>query len=199
MIDNYDSFTFTLVNYFESLGQEVLVKRNDDISLSEISALAPQHIVVSPGPGKPDDAAISKDVIKHFYKRMPILGVCLGHQVIAQQFGARVSRATNIMHGKTSAISHSAKNIFKNLPNKFDVTRYHSLIVEQNTLPDFIEPTAWVHDNKHVDNQADDKLVHKELMALALKDYPVVGVQFHPESVMSEHGLTLLDNFLRLD
>jgi anthranilate synthase/aminodeoxychorismate synthase-like glutamine amidotransferase len=194
MIDNYDSFTFTLVNYFESLGQEVLVKRNDEISVREISALSPQHIVVSPGPGKPEDAAISKEVIKHFYKTTPILGVCLGHQVIAQQFGARVSRAANIMHGKTSEITHSATNIFHNLPNQFDVTRYHSLIVEQNTLPDFIEPTAWVHNNK-----TDDYSVQKELMALALKDYPVVGVQFHPESVMSEHGLTLLDNFLRLD
>ena len=190
MIDNYDSFTFTLVNYLESLGQEVLVKRNDELSISQIAALNPDKIVLSPGPCSPNEAGISLQAVQHFYTKPPILGVCLGHQVIAQQFGANVVRANKVMHGKTSSITHNQTGLFANLPNPMTVTRYHSLIVEEQSLPEFIEPTAWV-----------DQTLPKEqhgLMALSLKDYPVAGVQFHPESIMSEQGLKLLSNFLTL-
>jgi len=188
MIDNYDSFTYTLVNYFESLDQEVVVKRNDDITINQIKQLNPTQIVISPGPRSPNEAGISLDVIANFYHKKPILGVCLGHQVIAQQFGAQVKRAKQVMHGKTSIITHSKKGMFQGLPNPLSVTRYHSLIVDHETLPTFIEPTAWVETESQVN--------HDELMAMAMKEYPVMGVQFHPESVMSESGLAMLNNFV---
>lgn len=188
MIDNYDSFTYTLVNYFESLGQEVVVKRNDDITISQIRQLNPTQIVISPGPRSPDEAGISLDVVANFYHKKPILGVCLGHQVIAQQFGAKVKRAKQVMHGKTSIITHSKKGMFDGLPNPLSVTRYHSLIVDHDTLPTFIEPTAWVETESQVN--------HDELMAMTMTEYPVMGVQFHPESVMSESGLAMLNNFV---
>ncbi|MUH73083.1 anthranilate synthase component II [Psychrosphaera haliotis] len=188
MIDNYDSFTYTLVNYFESLDQEVVVKRNDDITIDQIKQLNPTQIVISPGPRSPNEAGISLDVVANFYHKKPILGVCLGHQVIAQQFGAQVKRAKQVMHGKTSIITHSKKGMFQGLPNPLSVTRYHSLIVDHDTLPTFIEPTAWVETESQVN--------HDELMAMAMKEYPVMGVQFHPESVMSESGLAMLNNFV---
>ena len=188
MIDNYDSFTYTLVNYFESLDQEVVVKRNDDITIDQIKQLNPTQIVISPGPRSPNEAGISLDVVANFYHKKPILGVCLGHQVIAQQFGAQVKRAKQVMHGKTSIITHSKKGMFQGLPNPLSVTRYHSLIVDYDTLPTFIEPTAWVETESNVN--------HDELMAMAMKEYPVMGVQFHPESVMSESGLAMLNNFV---
>ena len=188
MIDNYDSFTYTLVNYFESLDQEVVVKRNDDITVSQIKQLNPTQIVISPGPRSPNEAGISLDVVANFYHKKPILGVCLGHQVIAQQFGAQVKRAKQVMHGKTSIITHSKKGMFQGLPNPLSVTRYHSLIVDHDTLPNFIEPTAWV--------ETESKIHHDELMAMTMKEYPVMGVQFHPESVMSESGLAMLKNFV---
>ncbi|GAA0301881.1 aminodeoxychorismate/anthranilate synthase component II [Psychrosphaera haliotis] len=188
MIDNYDSFTYTLVNYFESLDQEVVVKRNDDITISQIKQLNPTQIVISPGPRSPNEAGISLDVVANFYHKKPILGVCLGHQVIAQQFGAQVKRAKQVMHGKTSIITHSKKGMFQGLPNPLSVTRYHSLIVDHDTLPTFIEPTAWV--------ETESKVNHDELMAMAMREYPVMGVQYHPESVMSESGLAMLNNFV---
>lgn len=186
MIDNYDSFTYTLVNYFESLDQEVLVKRNDELSLCDIADLNPQRIVLSPGPCSPNEAGISLQAIERFYKSKPILGVCLGHQAIAQQFGANVQKANQVMHGKTSPVLHNNESVFTGLPSPMTVTRYHSLIVEESGLPNFIQPTAWVDGP------------NRELMGLQMKDYPVAGVQFHPESVMSDHGLNLLNNFLSL-
>lgn len=189
MIDNYDSFTYTLVNYFESLDQEIVVKRNDEITIDQIKSLNPERIVISPGPGTPNEAGLSLDVIKHFYKNKAILGVCLGHQVIGQYFGATVCKAQQVMHGKTSLIEHNESGIFTALPNPLSVTRYHSLIVKPDTLPEYINPTAWVKPT------SSDEAV--ELMALAMRDYAVMGVQFHPESVMSEHGLDMLNNFIK--
>lgn len=189
MIDNYDSFTYTLVNYFESLDQEIVVKRNDEITIDQIKSLNPERIVISPGPGTPNEAGLSLDVIKHFYKNKAILGVCLGHQVIGQYFGATVCKAQQVMHGKTSLIEHNESGIFTALPNPLSVTRYHSLIVKPDTLPEYIDPTAWVKPT------SSDEAV--ELMALAMRDYAVMGVQFHPESVMSEHGLDMLNNFIK--
>ncbi|WP_299266318.1 aminodeoxychorismate/anthranilate synthase component II [uncultured Psychrosphaera sp.] len=187
MIDNYDSFTYTLVQYFRALGQEVLVKRNDQITIEQIKQINPDHIVISPGPGTPEQAGLSKDIILQFYKNVPILGVCLGHQAIAQAFGATVIRAKKVMHGKTSNIIHSKTDIFIGIDNPFTVTRYHSLIVDENTLPEQIQATAWV---------CDENNKKQELMALKLKNYPVIGVQFHPESVLTQFGHKLLSNFL---
>lgn len=187
MIDNYDSFTYTLVQYFRALGQEVLVKRNDQITIEQVKQLNPDHIVISPGPGTPEQAGLSKDIILQFYKKVPILGVCLGHQAIAQAFGATVIRAKKVMHGKTSNIIHSKTDIFTGIENPFTVTRYHSLIVDENTLPEQIQATAWVYDENNK---------KQELMALKLKNHPVIGVQFHPESVLTQFGHKLLSNFL---
>lgn len=187
MIDNYDSFTYTLVQYFKALGQDVLVKRNNEITIEEIKQLNPQYIVISPGPGTPEQAGLSKDIVLQFYQSVPILGVCLGHQAIAQAFGARVTKAKKVMHGKTSNITHSATGIFDGIDNPFMVTRYHSLIVDENTLPEQIQAIAWAGNDENKQN---------ELMALKLKDYPVVGVQFHPESVLTQFGHKLLSNFL---
>ena len=187
MIDNYDSFTYTLVQYFKSLGQDVLVKRNNEITIEEIKRLNPQYIVISPGPGTPEQAGLSKEIILQFYKNVPILGVCLGHQAIAQAFGASVVKAKKVMHGKTSNIIHSQTDIFDGIDNPFMVTRYHSLIVDEETLPEQIQATAWAYD---------DNNKKQELMALKLKNYPVIGVQFHPESVLTQFGHKLLSNFL---
>jgi len=187
MLDNYDSFTFNLVHYFQALGQEVVVARNDQITLAEINALSPQYIVISPGPCSPNEAGISLEVIKHFAGKIPLLGVCLGHQCIAQHYGATVENAVKVMHGKTSQIKHLEKGLFQQLNNPLMVTRYHSLIVNKDTLPKCLEVTAWTFDNKGEKS---------EIMALEHKTLAVTSVQFHPESILTEQGMMLLRNFL---
>jgi len=188
MIDNYDSFTFNLVHYFQALGQEVLVKRNDQITLGEITELAPQYIVISPGPCDPNSAGLSLNIIKEFKGLIPILGVCLGHQCIGQVFGAKIKKAAKVMHGKTSLITHHNKDIFTALHNPLTVTRYHSLIIDPTTLSKHFEITAWT-----LNEQGEQD----EIMAIAHKTLPLVGVQFHPESILTEQGHQLLDNFLQ--
>jgi len=187
MLDNYDSFTFNLVHYFQALGQEVMVARNDQITLAEIEALSPAYIVISPGPCSPNEAGLSLEIIKHFAGKTPILGVCLGHQCIAQHYGATVEKAMKVMHGKTSKIKHSSSGLFHQLNNPLTVTRYHSLIVNKDTLPDCLEVTAWSRDENGNNN---------EIMALAHKTLPLASVQFHPESILTEQGMMLLKNFL---
>ncbi|EKB17685.1 aminodeoxychorismate synthase component II [Aeromonas veronii] len=187
LIDNYDSFTWNLVQYFGALGQEVVVKRNDELTLDAIAQLSPRFLVISPGPCTPNEAGISLDAIRHFAGKLPILGVCLGHQSLAQAFGARVVRARQVMHGKTSLIRHRNEGVFKGLNNPLRVTRYHSLVVERDTLPDCFDITAW---SEHADGSFD------EIMGLRHKTLPVEGVQFHPESILSEQGHLLLANFL---
>ena len=182
MIDNYDSFTYNLVQYFGELGQEVRVFRNDVINLAGIAKLNPEMIVISPGPGRPCDAGITKAVIQHFTGVYPILGVCLGHQSIGEVFGAAVVRSGRIMHGKTSAVLHDGKNLFRGLPNPFEATRYHSLIIKNDTLPDCLAVTAWTD--------------HDEIMGIRHRRYLVEGIQFHPESVLTACGKELLGNFL---
>ena len=183
MIDNYDSFTYNLVQYFGELGQEVQVYRNDEITLEQIEALKPQYLVVSPGPCTPHEAGISVAAIKHFAGKLPILGVCLGHQSIGEAFGGTVIHAATLMHGKVSAITHTGKGVFKNLPSPFNVTRYHSLAIARESLPDCLEITAWTDDG--------------EIMGVRHKTLAVEGVQFHPESILTEHGHAMLDNFLK--
>ena len=187
LIDNYDSFTWNLVQYFGALGQEVVVKRNDELTLDAIAQLSPRFLVISPGPCTPNEAGISLDAVSHFAGKLPILGVCLGHQSLAQAFGARVVRARQVMHGKTSLIRHRNEGVFKGLNNPLRVTRYHSLVVERDTLPECFEITAW---SEHADGAFD------EIMGLCHKTLPVEGVQFHPESILSEQGHQLLANFL---
>lgn len=187
MIDNYDSFTFNLVHYFQALGQQVVVRRNDKISLAEIEALAPQYIVISPGPCDPDAAGLSLAIIEQFKGKIPILGVCLGHQCIAQYFGAKIIKASKVMHGKTSSISHNKKDLFSKLNYPLCVTRYHSLIVDLNTLPEQLEISAWTTDKQ-------GNLL--EIMALQHKTLAIASVQFHPESILTEQGMQLLQNFI---
>jgi len=189
MIDNYDSFTFNLVHYFQALGQDVEVYRHDDITIDEISKRSPQYIVISPGPCAPDNAGISLDVITEFAGKIPLLGVCLGHQCIAQHFGAKVEKAKKLMHGKTSLIEHKQTNLFQGIEMPLQVTRYHSLIVNKNSLPDMLEITAWSTD---IHGEFD------EIMALQHKTLPIMSVQFHPESVLTMQGEALLKNFLNL-
>ncbi len=184
MIDNYDSFTYNLVQYLGQLGEDVKVVRNDQIALEEIARLHPERIVISPGPCTPNEAGISLDLILRFGAEIPILGVCLGHQSIGQAFGGQVIRAQRVMHGKTSAIVHTGQGVFANLPSPFTATRYHSLVVAREDLPDCLEITAWSEDDN-------------EIMGLRHKTWPVEGVQFHPESILSEHGHKLLQNFLQ--
>lgn len=186
LIDNYDSFTWNLYQYFCELGAEVEVHRNDRITLEQIAALQPEHLVISPGPCTPDDAGISLSAIRAFAGKLPILGVCLGHQAIAQAFGARVVRARGVMHGKVSAIEHNDGGVFAGLNHPLTVTRYHSLIVERDSLPDDFEITAWTL----ADGQPD------EIMGFRHRHLPLQGVQFHPESILSEQGHQLLANFL---
>lgn len=181
MIDNYDSFTYNLVQYFGELGAEIRVFRNDEVTLDEIKALKPTHIVISPGPGNPDDGGISNEVLREFGPTTPILGVCLGHQCIGQVYGGKVSRAPRLMHGKTSSVYHNGKGLFDGVPSPFKATRYHSLIVEE-PLPDVLQVTAFTRDG--------------EVMGLRHKQYPTMGVQFHPESILTEHGKRILQNFL---
>lgn len=182
LIDNYDSFTWNLYQYFCELGEEVLVKRNDDIGLGDIERLAPKKLVISPGPCTPNEAGISLAAINHFAGKLPILGVCLGHQAIAQAFGATIVRAEQVMHGKTSAISHNGSGVFRGLNNPLTVTRYHSLLIDPETLPDSFDVTAWT-----------DK---QEIMGIRHRTLNIEGVQFHPESILSEQGHALLANFL---
>ena len=187
MIDNYDSFTFTLVQYFGELGEEVRVIRNDAVDLAGVRALDPSAIVISPGPGTPDDAGISLEVLAALSGVMPIFGVCLGHQAIGQAFGGKVVRARSIMHGKTSPIHHDGRGVFAGLPNPFEATRYHSLVVEQASLPKCLEVSAWT---ENADGSRD------EIMGLRHRSLAVEGVQFHPESILTQHGHAMLRNFL---
>lgn len=189
MIDNYDSFTYNLVQYFGELGAEVKVCRNDQITLSEIATLAPTHLVISPGPCTPNEAGISLDAIRSFAGKIPILGVCLGHQGIGQAFGGKVVHAREVMHGKTSQIHHNNDGLFAGLTNPFEATRYHSLVVEKHSLPDCLEITAWTVDNQ---GQVD------EIMGVKHKILAVVGVQFHPESILTQHGHAILGQFLTM-
>ncbi|CAN5907100.1 aminodeoxychorismate/anthranilate synthase component II [soil metagenome] len=187
MIDNYDSFTYNLVQYFGELGADVRVYRNDQIGVPEIEALAPDHIVISPGPCTPNQAGISIDVINYFCAKVPILGVCLGHQAMGQAFGGRIVHAREIMHGKTSLIRHRNTGLFRGLENPFQATRYHSLVIAQDSLPDCLEITAWTE----TPSGARD-----EIMGIRHREHPLLGVQFHPESIMTHHGHDLLRNFL---
>jgi len=187
MIDNYDSFTYNLVQYFGELGADVQVHRNDKITIADIEALNPEKIVISPGPCTPNEAGISLDVIRHFAGKKPILGVCLGHQSIGQAFGGEIIRANEIMHGKTSPVFHNNSSIFNKLNNPFKATRYHSLVINKETLPDCFEVTAWTQNE---DGSID------EIMGVQHKKLPIEGVQFHPESILTEHGHALLKNFL---
>ena len=187
MIDNYDSFTFNIVQYMSELGATLKVVRNDEISPQQIRDLNPEKIVVSPGPCTPNEAGISVDVIKEFHSSIPILGVCLGHQSIAQAFGGKIVRAKKVMHGKVSQIHHNNTGVFNNLEQGFTATRYHSLVVERHSLPSCFEITSWTHD------EADD---FDEIMGIRHRDFPVEGVQFHPESILTEHGHLLFKNFL---
>ncbi|HEX3123102.1 MAG TPA: aminodeoxychorismate/anthranilate synthase component II [Rhodanobacteraceae bacterium] len=187
MIDNYDSFTYNLVQYLGELGQDVRVVRNDELSVEQIRKLAPDRIVISPGPGTPDQAGVTLEMIAKIGAQTPILGVCLGHQSIGQAFGGKVVRAREIMHGKTSVIHHTGKGVFAALPNPFVATRYHSLVVDKTTVPAVLEVTAWTQD---ADGGID------EIMGFRHKALPIEGVQFHPESILTEHGHALLRNFL---
>ena len=188
MIDNYDSFTYNLVQYFGELGEDVKVVRNDEIDLAGIALLAPDHIVVSPGPCTPNEAGVSVPLIREFAGKIPILGVCLGHQSIGQAFGGKIVRARELMHGKTSMIHHLDTGVFRGLPNPFRATRYHSLVIEKDSIPDCLEITAWTQD-------ADGNL--DEIMGVRHKTLAVEGVQFHPESILTEHGHAMLANFLK--
>lgn len=182
MIDNYDSFTYNLVQYVGELGETIKVIRNDELTIQEIEQLAPAIIIVSPGPCTPNEAGISLEVVLHFAGKIPIFGVCLGHQTIGQAFGGKVIRAKTLMHGKTSPVFHDEKGVNNNMPNPFNATRYHSLLIEKETLPDCLEVTSWTADG--------------EIMGLRHKLYPIEGVQYHPESIMTEEGKRLIQNFL---
>ena len=183
MIDNYDSFTYNLVQYFSELGQEVIVRRNDQLSIEDISNLNPEFLVISPGPCTPNEAGISLDIVNNFKGKIPILGVCLGHQTIGQAFGGKITHAQTIMDGKTSLIHHKNEGVFKGLKNPFTATRYHSLVIDRESLPTCFEITAWTDDN--------------EIMGIRHKELFLEGVQFHPESILSEHGHDLLENFIK--
>ncbi len=188
MLDNYDSFTYNLVQYLGELGEEVWVARNDQVTIEEIEARAPSHIVVSPGPCDPDQAGISLDVIRHFAGKLPILGVCLGHQAIGQVFGGKVVRAREVMHGKVSPVYHTGEGVFEGLPNPFEATRYHSLVVARESIPEVLEVTAWTQNE---DGSVD------EVMGFRHREYAIEGVQFHPESILTQHGHQQLKSFLR--
>lgn len=189
MIDNYDSFTFNIVQYLSELGEDVRVYRNDEISIQEIRELSPDVIVISPGPCTPNEAGVSMDVVRAFEGEIPILGICLGHQSIGQVYGGKIVKAGQVMHGKTSLIHHTGKDVFTGLANPFTATRYHSLVVEKESLPDCFEVTAWT------ENDAGEL---EEIMGIRHRTFAMTGVQFHPESILTEHGHDLLGNFLNL-
>ena len=182
MIDNYDSFTYNIVQYFAELGQEVVVRRNDDITLAEIEALRPEYLVIGPGPCSPKEAGISVAAMQYFAGKLPIMGICLGHQTIGEAFGGKIVRAQTLMHGKVSPVYHHHRGMFKDLPNPVTCTRYHSLVIERASLPDCLEITAWTDDD--------------EIMGVRHKTLPIEGVQFHPEALLTEHGHDMLNNFL---
>lgn len=190
MIDNYDSFTYNLVQYFGELGAEVQVERNDQISIADIEKMQPAHLVISPGPCTPNEAGISMEAIKHFAGKLPILGVCLGHQSIGQVFGGNIVHADEIMHGKTSMVFHNNDGVFAGLSNPFTATRYHSLVIEKDNVPDCLEVNAWTE-------TGDGRLA--EIMGVRHKEFVIEGVQFHPESILTEHGHDMLKNFLAYD
>jgi len=189
MIDNYDSFTFNLVQYLGELGAEVEVHRNDQITIEDIEAMEPERIMVSPGPCTPNEAGISMQAIEHFAGKLPLLGVCLGHQSIGQVFGGKIIHAKEIMHGKTSMIYHNGEGVFTGLENPYEATRYHSLVIEKESLPDCLEVTAWTQNE---DGSID------EIMGVRHKELQIEGVQFHPESILTQHGHDLLQNFLNM-
>jgi len=188
MLDNYDSFTYNLVQYLGELGQDVQVYRNDEIDLAKVESLNPKHIVISPGPCTPNEAGISVPMISEFAGKVPMLGVCLGHQAIGQAFGGKIVHAKQLMHGKTSQVFHNDVGVFKGLPNPFTATRYHSLVIERDSIPDCLEITAWTQDEHGR---------FGEIMGVRHKTLPIEGVQFHPESILTEYGHELLDNFLK--
>ena len=187
MIDNYDSFTYNLVQYLGELGAEVVVRRNDEVTLAEIEAMAPHHIVISPGPATPNEAGVSMDVIRHFGPHVPLLGVCLGHQCIGQVFGGRIVHAGELMHGKTSPIHHTGAGVFRGLESPFRATRYHSLVIQKSSAPAVLEVTAWTEKTPGTVD---------EIMGVRHRELPIEGVQFHPESILTEHGHDILRNFL---
>jgi anthranilate synthase component 2 len=187
MIDNYDSFTYNLVQYLGELRADVVVQRNDEITLDEIEAMQPDHIMISPGPCTPNEAGVSMQVIEQWQGRVPILGVCLGHQSIGQVFGGRIVHAHQIMHGKTSMIHHNSEGVFSGLDNPYEATRYHSLVIERDSLPDCLEITAWTENETGA---------FDEIMGVRHREYMIEGVQFHPESILTQHGHDLLQNFL---
>ena len=183
MIDNYDSFTYNLVQYLGELGCDVVVKRNDEIKLEDVKKIKPEGVVISPGPCTPKEAGVSVELVKEFYRELPILGVCLGHQSIGVAFGGRIVKAKRLMHGKSSDIFHTGEGVFEGLPNPFSAVRYHSLVIERESLPDVLKLTAWSEDG--------------DIMGVQHREYPVFGIQFHPESVLSEFGKDVLKNFLK--
>lgn len=207
MIDNYDSFTYNLVQYFGELGENILIFRNDKITIKEIERLNPERIVISPGPCTPKEAGISIDVIRYFAGKIPILGVCLGHQSIGAAFGGEIVRAPNLMHGKTSMIYHDGKTIFEGLPNPFEATRYHSLVIKKETLPDCLEISAWTYISQDSGGVAQKSGINHEtrnqkseiiIMGVRHKEFVIEGVQFHPESILTKVGKDLLRNFIKL-
>ena len=187
MIDNYDSFTYNLVQYLGELGAQVVVRRNDEVTLAEIEAMAPHHIVISPGPATPNEAGVSMDVIRHFGPHVPLLGVCLGHQCIGQVFGGRIVHAGELMHGKTSPIHHTGAGVFRGIESPFRATRYHSLVIQKSSAPAVLEVTAWTEKTPGAVD---------EIMGVRHRELPIEGVQFHPESILTEHGHDILRNFL---
>ena len=184
LIDNYDSFTYNLVQYFQILGQSVAVYKNDELTLDEIELLNPDHIVISPGPNSPDEAGISLAIIEHYHQDYPILGICLGHQCLAQAFGGQIVNAPQIMHGKTSMVQHNKQRLFRDLPSPFRATRYHSLCVDSHSLPASFHIDAWADDS---------------IMAISHRQFPIFGLQFHPEAILTDHGINLLENFLNYE
>jgi anthranilate synthase component 2 len=187
LIDNYDSFTYTIKNYFESLGISTVVIRNDDLCLRDLESLNPSHLLLSPGPGNPDDSGFTLEIIKNHYKHYPILGICLGHQCIMQAFGGNIIHAPEVMHGKLSKLTHTGDGLFTNLPNDFNVMRYHSLIVDWEKVPPEFKISGWTLDS----------LGRKIVMAFHHKTYPLFGIQYHPEAILTEHGLEIVRNFLK--
>ena len=187
MIDNYDSFTYNIVQYFGELGEKLIVYRNDKITIDEISTMKPDKIIISPGPCTPNEAGVSVDVIKHFHKSIPILGICLGHQSIGQAFGGKIVSSKKIMHGKISPIIHNGTEMYTNITSPFNATRYHSLVIEKSSLPSCLDITSWTEEDNHI-----------EIMGVQHTDYPIFGLQFHPESILTTVGHQLLKNFLEI-